>query len=149
MTSCTASWFFWTGELLKEYSTRLHPLTLTSPPHTLLLPPPFSLPPLQQCMVARCLLDNDDEVRDRALLYLEVLKQKQKALSSAYILNSKSVCTCGEGWERGGRSVGEEWKGGGVRERGRSEEKACFTSCVHEYGNAFLSLSLCCTVSEW
>ena len=42
-------------------------------------------------MVARCLLDNDDEVRDRALLYLEVLKQKQKALSSAYILNSKCV----------------------------------------------------------
>ena len=42
-------------------------------------------------MVARCLLDNDDEVRDRALLYLEVLKQKQKALSSAYILNSECV----------------------------------------------------------
>ena len=37
----------------------------------------------------RCLLDSDDEVRDRAVLYLEVLKQKQKALSSAYILNRK------------------------------------------------------------
>ena len=48
-------------------------------------------------MVARCLLDNDDEVRDRALLYLEVLKQKQKALSSAYILNSEYVvCERGE-----------------------------------------------------
>ena len=37
----------------------------------------------------RCLLDNDDEVRDRSLLYLEVLKQKQKSLSSAFILNRK------------------------------------------------------------
>ena len=64
-----------------------------------------------------------------------------------------------EGEGVGGRgSVGEEWRegecgrgveGGGVRERGRSEEKACFTSCVHEYGSTFLSLSLCCTVSEW
>jgi len=46
-------------------------------------------------MVARCLLDNDDEVRDRALLYLEVLKQKQKALSSAYILNTLNVSVVG------------------------------------------------------
>ena len=30
-------------------------------------------------------------MRDRAVLYLEVLKQKQKALSSAYILNRKLV----------------------------------------------------------
>jgi len=48
-------------------------------------------------MVARCLLDNDDEVRDRALLYLEVLKQKQKALSSAYILNSEYYVVCERG----------------------------------------------------
>ena len=41
-------------------------------------------------LLEHCLLDNNDEVRDRALLYLEVLKQKQKALSSAYILNRKS-----------------------------------------------------------
>ena len=42
--------------------------------------------------IARCLLDGDDEVRgDRAVLYLEVLEQKQKALSSAYILNRKLV----------------------------------------------------------
>lgn len=34
-------------------------------------------------------MDNDDEVRDRALLYLQVLRQKQKALSSAFILNRK------------------------------------------------------------
>ena len=32
-------------------------------------------------------MDNDDEVRDRALLYLQVLRQKQKALSSTFILN--------------------------------------------------------------
>ena len=32
-------------------------------------------------------MDGDDEVRDRALLYLEILKQKQKALSSRYILS--------------------------------------------------------------
>ncbi len=36
-------------------------------------------------------MDNDDEVRDRALLYLQVLRQKQKALSSAFILNRKSL----------------------------------------------------------
>lgn len=42
-------------------------------------------------LMERCLLDNDDEVRDRALLYHEVLKQKQKALSSSYILNRKSI----------------------------------------------------------
>lgn len=38
-------------------------------------------------LLDRCLMDDDDEVRDRALLYLQVLRQKQKALSSAYILN--------------------------------------------------------------
>lgn len=32
-------------------------------------------------------MDGDDEVRDRALLYLEILKQKQKALTSRYILS--------------------------------------------------------------
>lgn len=50
-------------------------------------------------LLDRCLMDNDDEVRDRALLYLQVLRQKQKALSSAYILNRNaprlSVCGCG------------------------------------------------------
>lgn len=37
----------------------------------------------------RCLLDTDDEVRDRATLYVQILHQKQKALNSAYILNGK------------------------------------------------------------
>lgn len=46
-------------------------------------------------LLEHCLLDNNDEVRDRALLYLEVLKQKQKALSSAYILNPLSVSVVG------------------------------------------------------
>ena len=34
-------------------------------------------------------MDSDDEVRDRALLYLEILKQKQKALASHYILSGE------------------------------------------------------------
>lgn len=38
-----------------------------------------------------CQLDSDDEVRDRATFYVNVLKQKQKALSSAYILNGKPI----------------------------------------------------------
>ncbi len=38
-------------------------------------------------LLDRCLMDNDDEVRDRAILYLQVLKQNQKALSSTFILN--------------------------------------------------------------
>ncbi|KAJ8314287.1 hypothetical protein KUTeg_008848 [Tegillarca granosa] len=44
---------------------------------------------LPSCVVLleRCLLDTDDEVRDRATFYVNVLKQKQKALNSAYILN--------------------------------------------------------------
>jgi hypothetical protein len=32
-------------------------------------------------------MDTDDEVRDRATFYVNVLKQQQRALSSAYILN--------------------------------------------------------------
>ena len=38
-------------------------------------------------------MDSDDEVRDRALLYLEILKQKQKSLSSHYILSGESHMT--------------------------------------------------------
>jgi len=33
------------------------------------------------------LLDTDDEVRDRATFYVDVLRQRQKSLNSAYILN--------------------------------------------------------------
>ena len=39
--------------------------------------------------LCRCLLDNDNEVRDRAILYLEVLKKQQKSLSTQYILSGE------------------------------------------------------------
>lgn len=35
----------------------------------------------------RCMMDSDDEVRDRATFYMNVLQQKQKALNAAYIFN--------------------------------------------------------------
>lgn len=35
----------------------------------------------------RCVMDDDNEVRDRATFYLSVLEQKQKALNAGYILN--------------------------------------------------------------
>ncbi|XP_055881795.1 coatomer subunit gamma-2-like isoform X1 [Biomphalaria glabrata] len=52
---------------------------------------------LNSCVVLleRCQLDTDDEVRDRATFYVNVLKQKQKALSSAYILNGLQVSVVG------------------------------------------------------
>jgi len=40
-------------------------------------------------LLDRCLMDNDDEVRDRAVLYLQVLQQSNKALSSTFVLNRK------------------------------------------------------------
>ncbi|CAG2194926.1 coatomer subunit gamma-2-like [Mytilus edulis] len=46
-------------------------------------------------LLERCLLDTDDEVRDRATFYVDVLKQKQKALNSAYILNGLQVSVVG------------------------------------------------------
>lgn len=44
-------------------------------------------------------MDSDDEVRDRATFYMNVLQQKQKALNAAYIFNGEapSVHTCLEG----------------------------------------------------
>ena len=51
-------------------------------------------------------------MRDRSLLYLEVLKQKQKSLSSAFILNRKK-----KGEEREGEGVRGERGGGGKRKR--------------------------------
>lgn len=39
-------------------------------------------------------MDSDDEVRDRATFYMNVLQQKQKALNAAYIFNGK-VCLLG------------------------------------------------------
>lgn len=52
---------------------------------------------LQSCVVLleRCEMDTDDEVRDRATFYVNVLKQQQRALSSAYILNGLTVSVVG------------------------------------------------------
>ncbi|KAJ8047390.1 Coatomer subunit gamma-2 [Holothuria leucospilota] len=46
-------------------------------------------------LLERSLLDSDDEVRDRATFYLNILKQNQKALNSAYILNGLAVSVVG------------------------------------------------------
>ncbi|XP_066283814.1 coatomer subunit gamma-2-like isoform X2 [Branchiostoma lanceolatum] len=46
-------------------------------------------------LLSRSLLDTDDEVRDRATFYLNVLKQSNKALNSAYILNGLNVSVVG------------------------------------------------------
>lgn len=35
-------------------------------------------------------MDDDNEVRDRATFYLNVLEQKQKALNAGYILNGNA-----------------------------------------------------------
>uniref|UniRef100_A0A669BT14 Coatomer subunit gamma n=1 Tax=Oreochromis niloticus TaxID=8128 RepID=A0A669BT14_ORENI len=40
-------------------------------------------------LLQRCMMDSDDEVRDRATFYMNVLQQKQKALNAAYIFNGK------------------------------------------------------------
>lgn len=46
-------------------------------------------------LLERSLLDTDDEVRDRATYYLNILKEKQKSLCSQYILNSLQVSIVG------------------------------------------------------
>ncbi|VTJ80228.1 Hypothetical predicted protein [Marmota monax] len=43
------------------------------------------------CPGCRCVMDDDNEVRDRATFYLNVLEQKQKALNAGYILNGLTV----------------------------------------------------------
>ncbi|XP_026954281.1 coatomer subunit gamma-1 isoform X3 [Sagmatias obliquidens] len=43
------------------------------------------------CSGHRCVMDDDNEVRDRATFYLSVLEQKQKALNAGYILNGLTV----------------------------------------------------------
>ncbi|XP_039264916.1 coatomer subunit gamma-2-like [Styela clava] len=42
-------------------------------------------------LLSRSMLDEDDEVRDRATFFHHVLEQKQKSLNSAYILNGLTV----------------------------------------------------------
>ncbi len=50
-----------------------------------------SLLPSVLVLLERYLMDDDDEVRDRALLYLQVLKKQDRALASNYILNRMAV----------------------------------------------------------
>lgn len=42
-------------------------------------------------LLRRCTLDTDDEVRDRATFYYQILLEQQAALNSAYILNGLNV----------------------------------------------------------
>uniref|UniRef100_A0A8C5AW91 Coatomer subunit gamma n=1 Tax=Gadus morhua TaxID=8049 RepID=A0A8C5AW91_GADMO len=44
-------------------------------------------------LMQRCMMDSDDEVRDRATFYMNVLQQKQKALNAAYIFNGTATRT--------------------------------------------------------
>uniref|UniRef100_A0A8D0LSL1 Coatomer subunit gamma n=1 Tax=Sus scrofa TaxID=9823 RepID=A0A8D0LSL1_PIG len=44
-------------------------------------------------LLKRCVMDDDNEVRDRATFYLNVLEQKQKALNAGYILNESTPIT--------------------------------------------------------
>ncbi|XP_077120555.1 coatomer subunit gamma-2 [Ranitomeya variabilis] len=46
-------------------------------------------------LLQRCMMDSDDEVRDRATFYCNVLKQKQLTLNAAYILNGLTVSVLG------------------------------------------------------
>ncbi|KAM9325349.1 coatomer subunit gamma-1 [Gastrophryne carolinensis] len=46
-------------------------------------------------LLKRCVMDDDNEVRDRATFYLSILEQKQKALNSTYILNGLAVSVPG------------------------------------------------------
>lgn len=41
------------------------------------------------CPPDRCMMDTDDEVRDRATFYLNVLQQRQMALNATYIFNGQ------------------------------------------------------------
>ncbi|XP_069085422.1 coatomer subunit gamma-2 isoform X2 [Pleurodeles waltl] len=46
-------------------------------------------------LLQRCMMDTDDEVRDRATFYLNVLKQRQIMLNAAYIFNGLTVSVLG------------------------------------------------------
>ncbi|KAM9312945.1 coatomer subunit gamma-2 [Gastrophryne carolinensis] len=46
-------------------------------------------------LLQRCIMDSDDEVRDRATFYFNVLKQKQINLNAGYILNGLTVSVLG------------------------------------------------------
>jgi len=46
-------------------------------------------------LLSRCMMDGDDEVRDRATLYYHVLKKQDKQLASGYISNTLNVSIVG------------------------------------------------------
>lgn len=46
-------------------------------------------------LLSRCMMDTDDEVRDRATFYYHVLNEKDKQLSASYILGSLNVSVVG------------------------------------------------------
>ncbi|XP_069592423.1 coatomer subunit gamma-1 isoform X1 [Ranitomeya imitator] len=46
-------------------------------------------------LLRRCVMDDDNEVRDRATFYLNILEQRQKVLNSSYILNGLTVSVPG------------------------------------------------------
>ncbi|KAK7814085.1 hypothetical protein U0070_020944, partial [Myodes glareolus] len=50
-----------------------------------------SLLPSILVLLQRCMMDTDDEVRDRATFYLNVLQQRQMALNATYIFNGLTV----------------------------------------------------------
>uniref|UniRef100_K7G7T6 Coatomer subunit gamma n=2 Tax=Pelodiscus sinensis TaxID=13735 RepID=K7G7T6_PELSI len=54
-----------------------------------------SLLPSVLVLLQRCMMDSDDEVRDRATFYLNVLQQRQIALNAAYIFNGLTVSVPG------------------------------------------------------
>eukprot|EP00795_Rhopilema_esculentum_P002377 gene2377-18020_t len=54
-----------------------------------------SLLPSILVLLSRCMMDTDDEVRDRATFFFHVLNEKDKSLSSAYILNTLNVSVVG------------------------------------------------------
>ncbi|KAM4650953.1 coatomer subunit gamma-1 [Discoglossus pictus] len=46
-------------------------------------------------LLRRCVMDDDNEVRDRATFYLSILEHRQKSLNSTYILNGLTVSVPG------------------------------------------------------
>lgn len=42
-------------------------------------------------LLARCQMDSDDEVRDRATYYINILNRNDKSLYNNYILNTLQV----------------------------------------------------------
>uniref|UniRef100_A0A8C0X2E2 Coatomer subunit gamma n=1 Tax=Castor canadensis TaxID=51338 RepID=A0A8C0X2E2_CASCN len=54
-----------------------------------------SLLPSILVLLQRCMMDTDDEVRDRATFYLNVLQQRQTTLNATYIFNGLTVSVPG------------------------------------------------------